>query len=102
MQRISLFDVWAVDTNIVWAVGSNGSILKTNDGGKTWVRIKSPQIPQATPLQSISMVGYNDVWISGESGTVINSKDGGNTWTIFDTKFFHTFVSVLEFIVSLR
>jgi photosystem II stability/assembly factor-like uncharacterized protein len=89
LKDISLFDVWAVDTNIVWAVGSNGSILKTNDGGKTWVRITSPQIPPATAFQSISMVGHNDIWISGESGTVINSRDGGNTWTIFDTNFFH-------------
>lgn len=90
LQGISLFDVWAVDTNIVWAVGSNSSIIKTNDGGKTWVRITSPQIPPATPLYSISMVGYNDIWISGESGTVINSKDGGNTWSTFATAFFHS------------
>ena len=89
LQGISLYDVWAVDTNFVWAVGSNSSILKTNDGGKTWVRITSPQIPPATDFQSISMVGHNDIWISGESGTVIHSRDAGNTWTIFDTTFFH-------------
>ncbi len=90
LQNNSLFDVWAVDTNIVWAVGANSCIIKTNDGGKTWVSITSPQIPPATNLQSISVVGYNDIWISGESGTVINSKDGGNTWNIFDTAFFHS------------
>ncbi|MEI7896807.1 MAG: YCF48-related protein [bacterium] len=89
LQGISLFDVWAVDTNIVWAVGSNSSILKTNDGGKTWVRITSPKIPPAITFQSISMAGSNNIWISGESGTVINSKDAGNTWTLFDTNFFH-------------
>ncbi len=89
LQGISLFDVWAVDTNIVWAVGTNCSIIKTNDGGKTWARITIPSIAPSTPLQSISLAGSNDIWISGENGTVINSKDGGNTWTVFDTIFFH-------------
>ena len=86
---IDLSDVWAVDTNIVWAVGSGNSIIKTNDGGKTWVRITGPQTPSLTDLSSISLVGYNDIWISGGNGTVFNSKDGGSTWTVFDTNFFH-------------
>jgi photosystem II stability/assembly factor-like uncharacterized protein len=86
---IDLSDVWAVDTNIVWAVGSGNRIVKTNDGGKTWVRITGPQTPSVTLLSSISLVGYNDVWISGGNGTVFNSKDGGSTWTVFDTNFFH-------------
>ncbi len=89
LQGTLLFDVWAVDTNDVWAVGINSSIIKTNDGGNRWVRITSPEIPPAIVFQSISMVGNNDIWICGESGTVINSSNGGNTWTIFDPNFFH-------------
>lgn len=89
LQGINLFDVWAVDTNIIWAVGSNSSILKTNDGGKTWVRMAGPQTLSGANLVSISLVGNQDVWISGENGDVFNSKDGGSTWTVFDSNFFH-------------
>lgn len=86
---ISLINVWAVDTNTVWAVGSDNSIIKTTDGGNTWNRIPGPQTRSVTDLESISMVGSRDIWISGGEGTVFNSKDGGNTWTVFDPDFFH-------------
>jgi len=86
---VSLNNVWAVDTNTVWAVGSDNCILKTIDGGKTWTRIPLPNMRSVTDLSSISMVGSGDIWISGGNGTVLNSKDGGNTWTVFDSNFFH-------------
>lgn len=86
---IDLFNVWAADTNTVWAVGSDNSILKTTDGGHTWVRIPAPLTGSATKLQSISLVGTNNIWVSGGPGRVYYSKDAGNTWTVFDTNFFH-------------
>jgi photosystem II stability/assembly factor-like uncharacterized protein len=90
LKDASLSDVWAVDSNTVWAVGSNSCIIKTGDGGKTWVNITSPEIPQAAYFQSISMVGSSDIWISGEGGIVIHSKDAGDTWTLSDTAFFRS------------
>ncbi|TRZ75256.1 MAG: hypothetical protein D4R97_02740 [Bacteroidetes bacterium] len=85
---IDLMDVWAVDANTVWVVGSDNSILKTTDGGKTWVRIVAPLNRPDVLLCSISLFGAGDVWISGVPGIVYNSKDGGNTWTVLDTNFF--------------
>ncbi|MCK9422279.1 MAG: hypothetical protein M0Q38_06760 [Bacteroidales bacterium] len=86
---VNLIDVWAVDTNTVWAVGSDNSILKTTDGGHSWTHIQGPKTRTVTDLESISLVGSGDIWISGGNGTVFNSKDGGNTWTVFDAIFFH-------------
>jgi len=89
LQGIDLFDVWAVDTNTVWAVGTKNTILKTADGGKTWTRINGPTFRPETDLLSISLIGPYDIWISGAFGAVYNSKDGGITWTAFDPDFFH-------------
>lgn len=89
LYGIDLMDVWAVDTNIVWAVGSDNCIVKTTDGGKTWVRITGPQTSSIIDLSSISLVGASNIWISGAPGRIYNSKDNGNNWTVFDTNFFH-------------
>ena len=86
---VNIMDVWAIDTNNVWAVGTGNRILKTIDRGKTWARITGPNTGSIADLSSISMVGSSDIWISGDKGIVYHSKDGGNSWIMFDTAFFH-------------
>jgi photosystem II stability/assembly factor-like uncharacterized protein len=86
---VNLFNVYAVDTNTVWVVGSDNSIVKTADGGNTWTRIPVPATWKGVILQSISLVGSSDIWISGAPGRVYNSTNSGTTWTMFDTTFFH-------------
>jgi photosystem II stability/assembly factor-like uncharacterized protein len=88
LQDIDLLDVWAVDSNTVWAVGSNNTILKTMDGGKNWTRVPAPLNRSDVLLLSVSLAGNDNVWISGIPGIVYNSKDDGSTWTVFDTNFF--------------
>ena len=88
LDSIDLMDVWALDENNVWAVGSKNAILHTTDGGKTWMRIDSPVNPSNPILQSLSIINNTNLWISGSKGTVYNSTDGGNTWAMFDTNFF--------------
>jgi len=90
---INVNDVWAVDENKVWAVGTGNVILKTTDTGETWNRIQAPLQRPDVELFSISLIGSDNIWISGSYGTVYNSIDGGNTWTtvvseVFDNKFF--------------
>ena len=88
LQGIDLFNVCAVDQNTVWVVGSDNHILKTSDGGKTWVRIPAPLNRPEVVLVSVSLAGKDHIWISGIPGIVYNSKDGGLTWTLMDTTFF--------------
>jgi len=90
---VNVNDVWAVDENKVWAVGTGNVILKTTDKGETWNRIQAPLQRSDIELVSISLVGTDDIWISGSYGTVYHSIDGGNTWTtvvseVFDNKYF--------------
>ena len=88
LYGVSLANVWAVDTNIVWAVGLNNVILRTSDGGSNWSRITPPVNRPDIDLLSISLLGSNDVWISGSKGIVYHSANGGSTWSTFDSTFF--------------
>lgn len=85
LAGIDLNDVWALDENTVWVVGSNNSILKTTDGGITWNQ--TSLLPQNIDkeLFSISLFGTDNIWISGSPGIVYNSLDGGNNWDISDS-----------------
>jgi photosystem II stability/assembly factor-like uncharacterized protein len=72
-----LNSVAAVDRVTFWAVGDNGSILKTIDGGAAWVTQSSKT---TNHLTSISAVDINTAWAVGAGGTILKTKDGGRTW----------------------
>lgn len=77
---INLNDVWAVDEKIIWAVARENIIVRTIDGGNSWVRIPPPSQDPNIELSSISLVDSNNIWISGGPGVVYNSTDGGDSW----------------------
>jgi len=88
LKNIDLSDVWAIDENTVWAVGTDNHILKTTDGGQNWTTVQAPNLPFGVGLSSISIVNKSDIWISGSPGIVYHSADDGLSWTVFDTVFF--------------
>jgi photosystem II stability/assembly factor-like uncharacterized protein len=90
LAGIDVEDVWAIDENNVWAVCSENIILKTTDGGQTWIRVQAQVIPGNPELMAISVVDHDNIWISGSNGVVYNSTNGGQTWVLHDTTFFHS------------
>jgi photosystem II stability/assembly factor-like uncharacterized protein len=63
-----LFDVAFTSTLKGWAVGGNGTILKTVDGGITWTQETSGT---SEDLKSISMKSDTRGWICGDGGTIL-------------------------------
>jgi len=57
-------------------VGDAGTLLVTEDGGKTWSR---RELPTKENLMDISVV-KDRAWIVGQNGTVLHSPDGGKSW----------------------
>jgi photosystem II stability/assembly factor-like uncharacterized protein len=88
LREIMLQDIWAIDENNVWAVGSN-KIIRTINGGQTWTSVQVPFDVTGRDLCSISIFNKTNIWISGSNGTVYNSNDNGNSWTMCDTTFFN-------------
>lgn len=59
------------------AVGNNGVVLKSTDGGATWQPRPSGVKEH---LSSIKMVSSSIGWAVGYRGTIIKTMDGGESW----------------------
>ena len=56
--------------------GGGGTLIVSNDGGRSWTELNAPRDPQS--------VCFSDAahgWLANQSGTVYRSQDGGQTWS---------------------
>jgi photosystem II stability/assembly factor-like uncharacterized protein len=72
-----LFDVIAIDPLNAWAVGIDGLVTRTSDGGKTWQEMKT-----GAPNTQIFFIDFdrNSTLVIGGKGFVMISTDMGTTW----------------------
>jgi len=105
-------DICAVDTNVVWALGFDGSstsapqiqeFTRTTNGGATWVA-RSIAGYSGSGLSMIcavdSMNAWIPVWYASGGGTIIHTTDGGVTWNAQTTATFEApngFPNVVHF-----
>jgi len=80
---VQLVNVLAIDREQVWAVGSQGLVLRTADGGTNWEKIAVTGADAGGNFLCISIF-QNKIWISGEAGMIISSEDNGQNWTGYD------------------
>ena len=89
--RANLTAVSAVGDK-AWAVGHDGTILHSADGGSTWsVQRSDPWHPpsdtepfdprQGVPLLDVLMLDENNGFAIGAYSLLLNTVDGGVTWT---------------------
>ena len=78
-----LFDVVAIDPHTAWAVGIDGYVIRTTDGGKTWKEIDTGA--PKTQLFCVTSDNRDTILISGK-GTFLSSADKGKTWRIPEFK----------------
>lgn len=67
-----------VDSNVGFAAGSAGTILKTVNGGTSWRVVRSGD---TLDFRGISFVSATHGWAVSLGGVVVKTTDGGNTWT---------------------
>jgi photosystem II stability/assembly factor-like uncharacterized protein len=73
-----ILDISFVDASNGWAVGEAGQILKTSDGGTSWVAQASNVDSRLTQVQFVdASVG----WAVGDNNLVFRTTDGGAHWT---------------------
>ena len=63
-----------------YAVGEEGTIIKTVNGGTTWTPVASPTTQWLT---NVFVYDQNNVKIVGDGGLVISTANGGQTWDQF-------------------
>jgi photosystem II stability/assembly factor-like uncharacterized protein len=74
-------DIWFIDPRVGWAVNSDGSIIKTEDGGGTWVvQYSAPGVY----LRSIAFANVNVGWVGTltRNRRLLRTTDGGATWSV--------------------
>jgi photosystem II stability/assembly factor-like uncharacterized protein len=76
------FSVYFVDKNKGMAVGHNGTILTTNNGGTTWA---SRESGTTKTLYEVRLKSSTEAVVAGDNGVVLRTTDSGATWTALTT-----------------
>ncbi len=88
--RAYLTAVDFADENNGMAVGHDGTILRTRDGGRSWVLQnfepgEDPEQDSDEPFLDVLMLNTKDAWAVGAYSKMYRTNNGGETWEDFDT-----------------
>lgn len=75
-----LYGIHFVDAKNGWAVGLDGTVLSSKDGGKTWRGLDTKSISKAK-LTQVSFATPKNGWLVS-IGKVHYTSSGGNSWNI--------------------
>ncbi len=76
--REDLSDIAFANPRDGWAVGDNGAIVATRDGGTSWNIEQSSTLGEV--LTAVHFVDNRHGWIVGWNGTILTTSDGGAQW----------------------
>lgn len=74
-----------VDANVVWASGTDGTVVLTADGGRTWdvIKVKGAEKLDFRDIEAFdAKTAYILSIGNGEDSRIYKTADGGKTWTL--------------------
>jgi photosystem II stability/assembly factor-like uncharacterized protein len=75
----------AVSRNVAWASGSEGTVLRTTDGGQTWSNVSPPGTSELQ-FRDVEAFGNNHAVIlaigPGDASRVYRTEDAGASWEL--------------------
>lgn len=74
-------DIFFIDENTGWVVGSQAIINKTTNGGGTWIP-QSSGLTNSTDLRTVFFENQNLGWAVGTQGKIIRTTNGGLNWDV--------------------
>ena len=82
-KNASFRGVCAISAQCCWVSGTKGTVLRTNDAGKTWESIGPPNCDS---LDFRDIEAWDEqtavIMSSGEEDRIYRTKDGGRTWSL--------------------
>lgn len=75
--NLILYDIQMLDENTGFITGSNGSFLKTTNGGSSW---NISTIPTNKRVVSLSFINENTGWVLGTDSVLFKTTDSGLSW----------------------
>ena len=86
----NLYGISSFGFNVAIAVGKNETILRTTDGGNTWIPAASVTPIQGQDYNAVKMVSEKKAWLVGNGSSTSGLKsvfalteDGGENWTLY-------------------
>ncbi|HEY6870385.1 MAG TPA: YCF48-related protein [Novosphingobium sp.] len=76
-RRDRFLGVAMPNDKVIWAAGSNGKVVRSDDGGAKW---SAQTAPTAENLQGLAAWSGEQAVAVGGGGVVIRTGDGGKTW----------------------
>ena len=83
-QGNTLWDICILNENTAIAVGEQGTIIRTTDGGENW-DVDLYVCGLSTTLSSVFFIDSETGYVVGGSGAMLKTTDGGETWTKLDS-----------------
>lgn len=77
--RRTLNSVYLLDQKTIWIVGHQSTVLRSQDSGESWTKIKVLDDPE-TSFLDLLFVDSSRGFIVGSYGKFFSTIDGGNTW----------------------
>lgn len=77
LPHVEYWGVYFFNPDSGFAVGEEGIIIKTTDGGASWIQKSSTTNNTLWKIQAFS---YNNIFICGFNGTLLHSIDEGENW----------------------
>jgi photosystem II stability/assembly factor-like uncharacterized protein len=83
-QRKNMRRIDFADDNILFAVGDNGFVLKTNDAGINWNTVN---IGCDRALSGVDFVNDSVAFIAGDDMNIYKTSNGGQSWVLGNNGF---------------
>jgi hypothetical protein len=98
-QKTSLRGLSVVDNNVIWASGSNGTVARSINGGKSfqWLTVKGFEKRDFRDIEAFDDMTAL-VMAVGEPGIILKTKDGGQNWyKVFESDAAGIFLDAMDF-----
>ena len=97
--KTSIRGLSVVNDNVVWVSGSNGTVGKTTDGGKTWDWMRVDGFEKSDFRDIEAFDGATAVIMAvAEPAYILKTNDGGKTWkVVYENKTKGMFLDAMEF-----
>jgi len=78
--------VKTVNQEIAWAGGDSGIVIRTTNGGNSWIRVGKGTLGTSERLNTIDAIDSTTAFVvtpfySSSETSIYRTSDGGNTWT---------------------